>query len=459
MSEQRHSASFRDPSGFLFRRNEIIYRQVNHLYRKHYEKLMLSGLYDRLVKQKLLIPHKEVTDIGPPDRKNAYKVLKPECIPFISYPYEWCFSQLKDSALLTLNIHKIALESGMILKDASAYNVQFLNGLPVFIDTLSFETYKEGSLWPAYRQFCQHFLAPLALMSKKDIRLSQLLKVYLDGIPLELASSLLPGRSYLSLSLLSHIHFHAKGQKHFEDKLVKIKPRKLRKTSHLALIDNLSSSVRKLQWQPEGTEWGEYYDDTNYSKDAFEHKKKIVSDFLDQSGHGSVWDLGANTGVFSKIAAGKGRKTISFDVDQACVEKNYTSCKESGERNVLPLVMDFVNPSSGIGWENKERYSLDERAQADTVMALALIHHLAISNNLPLNLIAGFFSRICQNLIIEFTPKSDSQVQRLLMNRVDIFPEYKQEFFEKEFSVYFNIKNTQPIPESERIIYLLQCKI
>lgn len=458
MTEQHLPASFRDPSGFLFKCNETIYRQVNNVYKKHYEKFMLCGLYKSLVKQNLLVPHKEISDVDPPEPENAYKILEPEQIPFISYPYEWCFSQLKDSALLTLNIHKTALENGMILKDASAYNIQFLNGLPVFIDTLSFETYKDGSSWPAYRQFCQHFLAPLALMSKKDVRLNQLLKVYIDGIPLDLASSLLPGRNYFSISLLSHIYLHARTQKHYADKQVKISPKKMSLNSHFALIDNLSSTINKLQWQSEGTEWGEYYNDTNYSEKAFEQKKKIVSGFLDQSGHGSVWDLGANTGVFSMISAEKGRNTISFDVDPACVEKNYTSCKESKEKNILPLLMDFVNPSPGIGWKNKERASLEERGQADTIMALALIHHLAISNNVPLKWIAEFLSRICRNLIIEFIPKSDSQVQKLLMSREDIFPDYKKELFEKEFSIYFNIKNGQPLTGSHRIIYLMERK-
>ena len=202
-------SSFRDPSGFVFWSKENIFRQVNQPYRQDYDFLMSSGLYDTLVEKELLISHQEV-DQFPRDQLSFYKIIKPERIAFISYPYEWCFSQLKDASLLTLHIQKTALEFGMSLKDCSAYNVQFRYGKPVFIDTLSFERYKEGDPWKAYRQFCQHFLAPLALMSHIDLRLNQLSRVFVDGIPLDLTSNLLPFKTRFSLALFVHIHLHAK---------------------------------------------------------------------------------------------------------------------------------------------------------------------------------------------------------------------------------------------------------
>src|SRR5687768_15426546 len=173
------SASFRDPSGFLFSRDGVLYRQVNRRYEQGYARLMESGLYDRLVKAGLLIPHVEV-DQAPAESDLSHKVIQPEHVPFISYPYEWSFSQLKDAALATLSIQRRSLKVGMSLKDASAYNIQFVRGKATLIDTLSFETYKEGQPWVAYRQFCQHFLAPLALMALKDVRLNQLLRVYIE---------------------------------------------------------------------------------------------------------------------------------------------------------------------------------------------------------------------------------------------------------------------------------------
>jgi hypothetical protein len=448
-------SSFRDPSGFLFQKGGVIYRQVNLVYKDDYDHLKDSGLYQALVGDNLLIPHEEV-GIEPPVPELAYKVIKPEPIPFISYPYEWCFSQLRDTALTTLKVQRKALDFGMSLRDSSAYNIQFKNGRPIFVDTLSFGKYREGQPWVAYRQFCQHFLAPLALMSYKDIRLSQLLCIYIDGLPLDLTSCLLPWRTRLSFSLLSHIHLHARSQKHFADKPISVGRHRMSRYALLGILNNLESAVEKLKWQPRGTEWADYYQDTNYSSQAFEHKKIIVSGFLDKVKPATVWDLGANVGIFSRLAGDRGIPTVSFDVDPAAVEKNYLDCIARGNTSILPLVIDLTNPSPGIGWENKERMSLKERSPADAVLALALVHHLAISNNVPLSRIAGFLSDICHWLIIEFVPKSDSQVQRLLATREDIFPDYTRQVFEQEFSRYFSIDDSVDIRESQRTLYLMR---
>jgi len=455
VTSRRIPSSFRDPSGFLFFREGSIYRQVNTVYKEDYDRLMSCGLYEALVDTRVLIPHQEV-DVESVKSDEAYKVIEPEPVPCISYPYEWCFSQLKDAALATLKIQKISLDHGMSLKDCSAYNIQFRKGRPLFIDTLSFEKYREGEPWVAYRQFCQHFLAPLALMSCKDIRLNQLLRVHIDGVPLDLASSLLPFRTRFVFSLLSHIHLHAKSQKYYAGKTVDTSTHRMAHRSFLGLIDSLESAVKKLTWEPQGTEWAEYYKDTSYSPNALRHKRELASELLDRVNAKIVWDLGANVGMFSRIAAGKGIATVSFDIDPAAVEKNYLECVRRGETNILPLVFDLTNPSPNIGWENQERMSLLERGPADTVLALALIHHLAISNNLPLERIASFLGRICSSLIIEFVPKSDSQVERLLSTREDIFPEYTQEAFESEFGRYFSIQSSVRIRDSERTLYLMR---
>ena len=448
-------SSFRDPSGFLFYQNGLICRQINIVYKENYEHLIESGLYKSLVDAELLISHEEI-DIEYANSEDVYKIIKPEPISFISYPYEWCFSQLKDAALITLKIQTKALEFGMSLKDCSAYNIQFRKGNPIFIDTLSFEKYREDEAWVAYRQFCQHFLAPLVLMSYKDVRLNQLLRVYIDGIPLDLASSLLPFRTRFKFSLLSHIHLHAKSQKYFADKIINTSNRKMSRLSLSGLIDSLETLVNKLNWQPQATEWANYYEDTNYSEVAFQHKKQLIAEFLEKINPKTVWDIGANVGVFSRIASTQGIQTISFDIDPIAVEKNYLKCVENRELNILPLLLDLTNPSPGIGWENQERMSILERGSADTVFALALIHHLSISNNLPLYKIANFFSKICNSLIIEFVPKSDSQVQRLLTTRKDIFPNYTQKTFESEFGKYFTIQNSMKVKDSERILYLMR---
>ena len=450
-------ASFRDPSGFLFTDGETLYRQVNHVYATEYDRLMESGLYDKLVKAGLLIPHQEVEQARAQDEA-AYKVLQPELVPFISYPYEWSFSQYKDAALATLSIQKRALKLGMSLKDASAYNIQFVNGKPMLIDTLSFETYQEGQPWIAYKQFCQHFLAPLALMALKDVRLSQLMRVYIDGIPLDLVSQLLPGSTRLNFGLLTHIHIHAGAQKRYADAEIK-QPKEssgVSKQAMQGLIESLQSTVRKLEWKAGGTEWGNYYEITNYSDAAFEHKKDVIASWVERVKPSLVWDMGANNGEFSRIASEAGIFTVSSDIDPTAVEQNYRRVRQGREQNLLPLVLDLTNPSPALGWANIERASFGQRGPADMIFALALIHHLAISNNVPFSRVAEFFAGIGKWLVIEFVPKSDSQVQKLLKSRKDIFDQYTKEGFERAFEMYYHIQEAIPVKESERILYLLQ---
>jgi ribosomal protein L11 methylase PrmA len=448
------SSSFRDPSGFLFVEDGSLCRQVNQVYRESYDHLMDSGLYDTLVSNGLLIPHEEASsDLARTD--DAYKVLKPQPVPFISYPYEWCFSQLKDAALLTLQVQKTAIDFGATLKDATAYNVQFLGPKPVLIDTLSFEKYTEGQAWVPYRQFCQHFLAPLALMSCRDVRLSQLSRTNIDGVPLDLASAILPFRTRLSFSLLSHIHLHARSQQHFAERTVDTSRRRMARRSFLGLIDSLESAVKKLNWQPRGELWRDYYKESSYSADALDQKRGIVSGYLDRVGPAVAWDLGGNVGLFSRVASEKGILTISFDVDPECVEQNYLESVRKGESHILPLLLDLTNPSPGIGWQHEERMSLLDRGPADAVLCLALIHHLAISNNLPLEKVAEFLNGTGKSLIIEFVPKSDQQVQRLLASREDIFVQYTQEHFEAAFAQHFQTVASEQLPDSDRTIYLM----
>lgn len=449
------NSSFRDSSGFLFYIENELYRVINSSYKEQYDHLINSELYKKLTENNLLISHEEINNLE--IDYSYYKIIKPKKIPFVSYPYEWSFSQLKDAALLTLRIQKGAMKYGMTLKDGSAYNIQFFNGKPIFIDTLSFEMYEDGQIWKPYKQFCQHFLAPLALMSKKDIRLNLLSKTFIDGIPLDLTTKLLPKTTFGNFGLMAHIHAHAKSQKHYENKEdTKIKERTISKRSFEGLTDNLDSSIKKMTWKEDNTEWGNYYSDTNYSEESFEEKKKIILSTLEKITPRIVWDLGANTGIFSRLASDQGINTISFDIDPLAVEKNYLESLKNNEQNLLPLILDLTNPSSNIGWNNDERISFLQRGPADLVFALALVHHLAISNNVPLYKIAEFFSTISKFLIIEFIPKSDSQVKRLLTTREDIFKNYDEQNFEKEFSKFFKITSSQKLVESERTIYIME---
>jgi hypothetical protein len=450
------NSSFRDPAGSVYIEKGEIYRLINPNYQDHYDELMGSGLYDALAEQQLICRHEEVPITNEKDR--IHKIIRPETIPFISYPHEWCFNQLKDAALTTIRIQKIALSKNMTLKDASAYNIQFQNGRPVLIDTLSFEKHVLGRPWVAYEQFCRHFLAPLALMTERDVRLAQLFRIYMEGIPLDLASLLLGRKTFFRFHLLLHIHLHAKAQKRFGSRTVDKKRYQIGPHALIGLISSLERSVKKLDGQKRKTEWSDYYEDIHYAEAAIGGKIKLVSEFIGIAKPAEIWDLGANTGLFSRLATRNGIMSIAFDADHAAVERNYLDSKNQNDTRMLPLVMDFANPTSAFGWSNEERMSLMERGPTDLALALALVHHLRITGNVPLSWIARFFSKICKWLIIEFVPKLDPKVQLLLRNREDVYSDYSMEGFEASFATYFETLKRQKLQDSERILYLL-CRV
>ena len=453
----RDPSSFRDNFGFVFWTGGHVYRQINPAGKAAYDQLMESGLHAQLVKLGLMVSHEEV---DPESLKitDAYKVIQPELVPFISYPYEWSFSQMKDGALATLRVQKLALEHGMMLRDATAYNVQFVEGRPRLIDTLSFDKYVPGEAWVAYRQFCQHFLAPLALMSRVDPDLLQLMRVYIDGIPLPLASKLLPVKARLNFGLATHVNLHARFQRRHEGTGQRATA-SVSRESLIGLLDSLERTVRALRLNSVSkTEWGDYYDNTNYTDASFKEKERIVGAMVNKVKPDSVLDLGANDGTFSRVAAKAGALVVSADIDPIAVESNYVRIRKEGEGRVLPLLIDLHNPSPALGWGNQERSSFSKRARADMVLSLALIHHLAISNNLPFGRIAEYFASLGEWLVIEFVPKSDSKVKRLLSTREDIFPDYNPKGFEAAFGEHYEIRDQQNVAGSERIMYLMQRK-
>ena len=449
----REFSSFRDPSGVVMVQDGVVVRQVNRCYQAQYDALM-DKLYASLTGEGLLVEHEELGQ--PLTDDNAYRMIRPNRIPFISYPYEWSFGQLKDAALTTLRIHRAALDQDMILKDASAYNIQFLNAQPVLIDTLSFEFYQPGSPWPAYGQFCRHFLAPLMLMAYRDLRLLQLLRVYIDGIPLDLASALLKGKG--GFAAKQHIHWHARAtRKHAEDGKGEVRKVAISKFSHAAMIDSLIRTVEGLRLKGVETEWGDYYAHTNYSDAAAQSKEKLVSAFLEDIRPRTAWDFGANDGRYSRLALAYGGSAVAFDVDPIAVERSYHAVKAAREP-MLPLLLDLTNPSPPMGFANRERVGIQDRQKPDCILMLAVIHHMVISNNLPQSMLAQWLSSLTGSLIIEFVPKQDSQVQTLLATRDDIFPDYTKEGFERAFGQFFEIVRQSRVEGSERTLYLMRVK-
>lgn len=456
----KHPASFRDPAGSLFYYEGVLYRQINNSYTENYDLLFSSGLYQKLVEKKYLIEHKEIRNL---EEGDVYKIIQPEAIPFISYPYQWCFSQLKEAALLILKIQKIALDYGMSLKDSSAYNIQFFKGRPILIDTLSFEKNKEKEPWIAYKQFCEHFLAPLYLQAKIDVSLNKLLINYIDGIPLSLTNKLLPLKYKFNVSSFIHLYLHNLSQKKYNNLSLKTKKinKQFKKKDHYALISSLESAIVGLKLKQGKTVWTNYMENEtcpSYSSKAMLSKKEIISVFLDKQKVEYLWDIGTNNGEFSKLAAKKGVFCLAFDSDHTAIEKLFSDVNEEEIKNILPLVEDLSNPSPSIGWQNKEREALLKNNKPDCIFALALIHHLVITNNLPLFKIVNFFASQCKYIVIEFIPKDDKQIKLMLSLREDIFTDYSQKNFELEFKKSFDIISKHNIKDSLRVLYIMKRK-
>ncbi len=433
-------------------RDGALLRDVRPSYEPHYRRLMDSGLYRRLVDARMLVPHEEerpATALA----AGAYKVLRPEPISLITYPYEWCFSQLKRAALLTLSIEQLAMEHGMTLKDASAFNVQFRGTNAVWIDTLSFEIYEPGAVWRPYLQFCRHFLAPLALMAYADPRALQLTRAYVEGLPLDLACSLLPLRSRLRLGLLLHLHLHSRAERTSGLEAPKSRGG-LGAQARKGLIDGLRRTVEKLDWTPRTT-WSGYGEHDTYSVEGAAHKKELVSEYLAKAAPKEVWDLGANIGAYSRLASDGGTRTFAWDSDAGAVELAYRAALERGDANLLPLVLDVANPSPALGWALGERESIKERCRADVVMALALTHHLVLGAGIPFEEIASFFAELAPWLIIEHVDRADPKAARMLATRGEVRP-YTREAFEGAFRAKFDVVSDAGIRGSERHLYLMR---
>jgi hypothetical protein len=452
---KQHPASYRDPAGFIFEQGGKFYRQVNKVYSADYQLLKQSGLYDRLVKEKKLLAHEELDENFIRDGE-WYKTLLPEQLPFISYPYEWGFQQWKDAALLTLHILKISMLHGMILKDATPFNIQFVNGAPVWIDSLSFEKYDTTKPWIAYHQFAACFIAPLLLAKYRSPEMLKLFRLYPEGIPLKLLASLLPFKSRLNMNVQLHV-FLASHVKANSEKESKSNPpfssQKLQR-----IVDNLLYFLQSVKLPAASGNWDNYYEETILSPEYLEEKKRIVEEWTSALPAKTVLDLGTNTGLFAQIFSSQGKSTIAVDSDMECINRLYLACRQKKITHILPLCVDLVNPTPATGWDNEERASFLVRAKADLCIALALIHHLAISKNLGFTQIAATLGKMSPRLIIEFIPKSDPKVKILLQNRADIFESYDELSFTRVFEKVFSIEKKQLIPHSGRILLLMKRK-
>lgn len=454
MESKRNTSSFRDPSGYVFIEDNKVKRIINPIYFDQYNQLTSSGFYQELFKKKYLINHIEIS------KSESEIVLQSSKISFINYPYEWSFLQYKHAALLTLKIQKLCLENNFTLKDASAFNVSFHEGKPIFIDTLSFDFYQENNPWLAYKQFIMHFLGPLVLTKYYGQDFLKTLSHHLEGFSLQKIAQLLPLKSFLSPTILTNIHLLAKYDKKYESDKKSVH-NNLSKAAQIKLIDGLYDFILNLSVN-EKTEWDHYYKQINYNDVAYQTKKEFTKDWFIGIKGKSLIDIGGNDGTFSRELKDVADLLIVADVDPNAVEQNYRQVLQNKEKSILPLVTDVLNPSANYGFNNQERLSFIERVQnahLDGCLALAVIHHITLSGNIPFALSAQFFSKMAPHLLIEFPTRNDSWVQFLLDSKRDFkehFDFYNEENFENEYGVYFEIVKKEKIDSSERILYSLK---
>jgi hypothetical protein len=456
--------SYNDEAGQVFSYTGQLYRGIFASHVPKIQDFIASKLYEQLVSKGLLVPHRIVLpteslleELQEATQHQFALFLAPSYLPFISYPCEWSFSMLKQAALLTLEVQNLALSQGYILKDAKADNVQFNHLQPIFIDILSFEPYQEGTAWQAYRQYCQHFLTPLALMAYSTVEFCKIQQIYTDGIPLELATKFLSWKNLLFGGIFQHLTLHSWLSKPSTEKKIKKAPT-THKNFTIHFIKNLTNSLQRtidgLRYQTQ-TRWSSYYAQ-DVADDYREAKQKIVKRFLATTQSQIIWDLGANTGVFSGLAWDTGATVYAFDADHDCVEQLFLDWRAKNIKGGVGVI-DLNNPTPSRGFALQQYRSwLDRCPKPDLLLALALVHHLRITYNIPLQQIAHFFATYTHFLIIEFIPKNDEKVQILLQNKIDVYNDYSLENFKKVFAAFFSVVEEVGIENNDRRIFLMK---
>ena len=437
----RDTGSFRDPSGYVFIDGQRILRAVMPVADAEFRAVHDSGLIDRLARTGLMLPCTRLdgdatllTRLAGPRGERAASVYEQPRLPFISYPYEWSFSQLKDAALAHLDLQLAAFDEGYVLSDASAYNMQFLHARPVHIDVMSLRPYRDGQHWDGYNQFCRQFVLPLAIEAWTGLSFQPMYRGAINGISFEDALAILPRRKlFTSMGGLMHIYLHGRAvtSNSATTKAKEATVRPLPKARHRGLIEHLRGFVAGLasRKRPDSF-WKDYAARNSYSDAMRTVKLAFVRDWAAAAQPGTIFDLGGNTGDFSMAAMEKGGATSSIvlDGDLDAVETGYRISRESG-RPILPLLMNLADPTPDMGWRQSERKGLAARTDSGGVIALAVIHHMVIGGNLPLEEVVNWFIDLAPKGIIEFVPKRDPMVREMLMHREDIFSDYDEESF------------------------------
>lgn len=455
------TGSFRDRDGRIYTRGDRIIRGVSTSALAEFKKLESTAFYTRFLQKGLLVGSDlldpENIDLPPEIMQQWAGFIEHRRIPVITYPYEWTFSMLRDAALLQLDLVEAAIEEGMTLKDATPYNVQFEGGKPVFIDIASFETLPAGAPWTGYRQFCEMFLFPLLLQAYKGIHFQPLMRSNIDGIGVQTAAKLFGFRDRFRAGVLTHVWLQAKLDSRFgntqQNVRSDLKKAGFNQAMILANVRKLGKLIRKLSWSGEGSEWGGYEEFHNYSESDHRLKESFISDSVAGSKADVVWDIGCNTGQFSKMAAQHASSVLAMDLDHFAVERLYRETRETGLKNILPLVQNVTDPSPNWGWRNGERVDLQTRARPDLVLCLALIHHVVISANVPMEEFVSWLAELSDQLVIEYVSRSDDKVKTLLRNKEDRYSDYSREALEYNLAKHFRVVSQQEMESGNRHLY------
>lgn len=460
----RNAGSFRDPAGAIHDLNGKIYRTVTQVGAENYEKVRATGFIERMIDQGRFVGLKEVTSsVVLKEFPDAVYVLEHPRLEFISYPYEWCFSQLKMAALHHLDLALDALSVGLTFSDGTAYNIQFIGPKPIFIDHLSVRPYLEGELWLAHNQFCEQFLNPLLLSSECGIPFNDWYRGRLEGIPTADIVKLLPARARLSLRMNAHVFLPAMFQKgDHKDAVGRVgnsRERSLSRRGYEGLLRQLRSWISSLEPRnSRKTVWGSYAEKNTYADAEKAAKKRAVEAFTLRNRPSLMLDLGCNSGDFSQLALQSGaQKVVGYDFDQGALAAAYQRATDE-QLHFLPLFLDAANPSPAQGWAQEEREGFDARARGDAVVALAFIHHLAIGKNIALDRAVEWIVDRAPFGLIEFVPKKDPTVQAMLAHREDIFDQYTEEVFRGCLEKIATIVAETPVSKTGRIIFEYQRK-
>ena len=459
MNIEFEKGSYRDPVGKIFYYKGRVLRGLNSKGVERFKYIKENHILDESIKKNFLISTKEATDLPKINELSEFDlILEHKKLDYITYPYEWCFEQLKDAALHHLNFQLFLLEKNCVLIDASAYNIQFINSKPIFIDTLSLSEYKEGSYWTGHKQFCENFLNPLILSSKKNIDFNNWFKGNLEGITTSDLNNILSLKDKLNYSLFFHVFLMDRYEKKALLKPKEIsqrinKKKALSKKSYKGMLLQLKKFILGLSKDKTLSKWSNYSENNSYNPEEEEKKIRIIENFIKKNKFNYLADLGCNDGLYSfKSLKCGAKKVLGFDSDLNVLNKAYLSSKINN-LNFHPVYIDFTNPSPSQGWNEKERKGFNQRMKFNGMIALALYHHITIGNNIPMKEAIDWLISFAPKGVIEFVPKEDDMIKEMTKLKGDIFENYNEERFKLYLEQKVKIININKVSSSGRTLY------